>query len=214
MRVDLLKSFAEFLTVRLKTKLPGKEAHLCMVPKIRLTEFTEIPAENKKSAVLLLLYPSGRDVSTVLIQRPVYEGYHSGQIALPGGKFQEEDINIIQTALREAWEEVGIVPGKINIIGLLSELFIPPSNFMLTPVIAFTNERPDFKIEPREVSELIEVTISEFSDKNLKEKEITLHSGRVVETPFYDIHGHVVWGATGMIMREFAILLTEFTGKK
>jgi 8-oxo-dGTP pyrophosphatase MutT (NUDIX family) len=214
MRIDQFKCFTEFLAVRLKKKLPGKEAHLRMVPKIRLTEFTEIPIENKKSAVLLLLYPLGMDVSTVLIQRPVYEGYHSGQIALPGGKFQEEDINVIQTAIREAWEEVGIVPGKINIIGQLSELFIPPSNFMLTPVIAFTNERPDFKIEPHEVSELIEVNISAFSDKNLKEKEITLHSGRVVETPFYDIHGHVVWGATGMIMREFAILLTEFTEKK
>jgi 8-oxo-dGTP pyrophosphatase MutT (NUDIX family) len=153
------------------------------------------------------LYPVGKDIFTVLIRRPVYEGVHSGQIALPGGKYQEADGNLLQTALREANEEVGIIPDKVKIIGPLTDLLIPPSKFLLTPFLAYSSSRPLFHADPNEVAEIIETDIRAISDKNLKEKDITVHGGRVFRTPYYDIQSHVVWGATGMILSEFAELI-------
>jgi 8-oxo-dGTP pyrophosphatase MutT (NUDIX family) len=155
------------------------------------------------------LYPREDALYTVFIKRPEYEGYHSGQISLPGGKFQTEDIDLKQTALREAFEETGIIPEGVTILSALTELFIPPSNFILTPFIGYQMDRPRFIPDAREVAEVIEADIRDFNPNNFHIKDIILHNGRVVKTPYYDIRGHVIWGATGMIMREVEELFRD-----
>jgi len=188
--------------------LPGQPAHLRMIPPHRIPEFNLGNGTGRSAAVLLLLYPCGDGVCCVFIQRPEYDGYHSGQISLPGGKFQKTDRDLTHTALREASEEVGILPEQVKVLGAMTDLFIPPSNFLLTPILGYQLQKPEFVADPREVAEIFETDISSFNTANRKEKDITLHNGKVVRTPFYDIEGRVIWGATAMIMSEFE-LLTE-----
>jgi 8-oxo-dGTP pyrophosphatase MutT (NUDIX family) len=202
--------FINFISKRLEAGLPGRSAHMRMIPKIRLEEFPEYPSEGVRSSVLLLLYPVAGIIYTTLILRPTYNGVHSGQIGLPGGKYEDADADLYQTALREAREEVGIDAEKVSLIGPLSDLFIPPSRFLLTPYLAHTNCRPDFHPDPEEVERIIEVDIFQISDQNLKEKDITLHGGRIIRTPYYDLQGQVVWGATGMILSEFSELMKSY----
>ena len=199
------------LTNELKKALPGKKAHLKMIPASRRGEFEEIRA-GIRSAVLLLLYPNQDSLQTVFIQRPHYDGYHSGQISLPGGKFDPEDGDLLGTALREAKEETYIQKESIEVLGPLSPLYIPPSGFQMTPFLAVAPIRPDFRIDPTEVEGLIEADIDLFNDSNLKEKEILLHDGRSIVMPYYDINGSVIWGATGMVMSEFSMLAEGFLG--
>jgi 8-oxo-dGTP pyrophosphatase MutT (NUDIX family) len=206
------QDFIEYLQTRLQRGLPGRKAHLRMIPNIRKPEFPEYPGNGIKSSVLLLLYPVNESIYTVLIRRPVYDGVHSGQIALPGGKYQDEDMNLRQTALRESKEEVGIDTADVQVIGSLTDLLIPPSRFLLTPFIGYTLQKPVFHADPDEVAEIIEFNIHELSDKNLKEKDIAIHGGKVFRTPYYNIQNHVVWGATGMILAEFSELIKDYIG--
>ena len=202
--------FISYLRKQMQGALPGRNSHLRMIPHIRQAEFPHDPESGIKSSVLLLLYPENGNIFTVLIRRPVYEGVHSGQIALPGGKYKDDDVNLMQTALREAKEEVGIHPGDVEIIGSLTDLLIPPSRFLLTPFLGFSLQKPGFKPNPDEVAEIIEVDIREISDKNLKEKDIAVYGGKIFKTPYYDIHNQVVWGATGMILSEFSELTKKY----
>lgn len=204
--------FIEYLSIKLREALPGQKAHLKMIPPVRIDEFVQHKRNGKRAAVLLLLYPFNNHVYTVLIRRQEYDGVHSGQIAFPGGKYSKTDGDLKTTALREAAEEVGIKTDEVIFLGCLTEFFIPPSRFLLTPFVAYTQTRPRFKAESSEVAEIIETDIREISDKNLKIKEITVHGGRKFLTPYYDIHNHVVWGATGMIFSEFSELIKDYLG--
>jgi 8-oxo-dGTP pyrophosphatase MutT (NUDIX family) len=198
--------FIDCLTNSLRNGLPGKAAHLRMVPHSRYEEFETLPAEGIPSGVILLLYPYRASVYTVLIRRPVYAGAHSGQIGLPGGKFEDGDGHIRNTAIREAAEEIALNPDTLTIIGQLSSFVIPPSRFHLTPFVGYLTNRPVFNPDPEEVAEILEVDIREIADHNLKEKDIAVHGGTIYRTPYYDLNGHVVWGATGMLLAEFSEL--------
>jgi 8-oxo-dGTP pyrophosphatase MutT (NUDIX family) len=206
---DDLPKLTDHLRRCLHGSLPGRTAHLKIIPASRHPEFIEVDA-GIRSAVLLLLYPYQGKISTVFIQRPHYQGYHSGQISLPGGKFDPEDSDLKATALREAWEETNIQDQNVSVLGALTRMYIPPSGFQMTPFLAVSDSRPDFRIETTEVAKLIEADISLFRDVNLKEKEICLHDGRKIVMPYYDINGHVIWGATGMVMSELSSLLASF----
>ncbi len=201
--------FINKINSRLRNSLPGKMAHLRMVPQGRIPEFELNNAGGKRAAVLLLLYPYKNDVYTVLIRRPIYNGHHSGQIALPGGKEHPDDRDIRDTALREAREEVGIIPQDVQILAALTDLFIPPGNFLLTPILAWQSSRPAFKADQREVAEILEVKVRAFNPANIREKEIPLSSGRVFRTPYYDVNGLTVWGATAMIMSELQEIIQD-----
>ena len=159
-----------------------------------------------KSSVLILLYPGQKSGSLLfaLIQRPEYDGVHSGQISLPGGRFEEEDGDLTRTALRESNEEIGIQPEGVEIIGSLSELYIPPSNFMVYPFIGYTNVRPEFVPDKKEVENIIETDLADLlNDKNIKTKEIKIRNGIKITAPCYEIDGNIIWGATAMILSEF-----------
>jgi 8-oxo-dGTP pyrophosphatase MutT (NUDIX family) len=188
----------------LSSPLPGNQAHLKMaVPGRSL--YPDIPDDAKKAAVLILLYERIDRVFVALIKRKFQDSdRHSGQISFPGGKMEASDHYPIQTALREATEEIGITD-DIEILGTLSTLYIPVSNFHVAPVIAWhTAPNPRFKIETSEVAELIEMDLQLILDDSLKNKvDIIIQSSMILhDVPAYDVHGQVIWGATAMILSE------------
>ncbi len=200
--------FIKFLELSLKKPLPGINAQLLIAPKINVNQTLKNNKEHaKKSSILILIYPDAGEIMTVLIQRPKYHGVHSGQISFPGGKFEKCDKNIIQTALREANEEIGINISEVEILGNLSELYIPPSNFIVTPVVAYTNIKPEFKIDKKEVVETIEIKLSELQNKNTVQKKTIEVRGTKMEVPCYFIQEKIIWGATAMIISELLKLL-------
>jgi len=140
----------------------------------------------------------------VFIRRPEYGGVHSGQISFPGGKQEPHDMDLSNTAMRESHEEVGIIPGKVRILGKLSDLYIPPSKFLVSPFLGYSTERPEFKRDPSEVDEVIEIKLSDlFRDQSVHVVKITTGLGVQIKTPAYVVDGTVIWGATAMILSEF-----------
>lgn len=201
MKHDLIRR----LESALKHDLPGRDAQYLMAPSGRAIEELITKENNtpRKSAVLILLYYKGNDLYTVLFQRKDYDGYHSKEISLPGGKYENGDEDLAQTALRETHEEIGVNPDDIRILGELSELYIPVSNYDVFPFIGFLNSKPLFVAEPAEVEEILEVKIKDLiAPKSVKHKEMH-YEDKVISTPYYDINRHHIWGATAMILSEF-----------
>ena len=204
--------FIEQLKSRFLKPLPGESTQFLMAPfsRQRIHQIDPEKYNPQKSAVLILLYPIKNSIYTLLIQRPLYDGVHSGQVAFPGGRFEESDINLKTTALREAFEEVGIPIKEVEIIGQLTDLYIPPSNFLVTPFIGYVNLQPNFISEKKEVEKIIPVDLFSLNDIGIKfEKIITHSSGNNIKTPFYDIDGLTVWGATAMIISELNVIVEE-----
>ncbi|MFH1119205.1 MAG: CoA pyrophosphatase [Bacteroidota bacterium] len=193
--------------------LPGPSAHSKMAPahRDRLIGFTKGQAFARKSAVLILLFPDeAGKMNTTFIKRMEYEGVHSGQIAFPGGKHEDTDTDIIATALREAEEEVGLIKDSIIITGRLSDLFVPPSNFIISPVIAQIPFRPEFIPDDTEVAEIFTVPLDYLCDPvNSGEFDIIVHSGQTIRVPGYSFKEHLIWGATAMILSELLQLVSD-----
>ncbi len=208
----MFNKFVDQLKIRLQKPLPGLPAQLLMAPLAR-KRFEKIDPEKYnpvKSAVLILLFPVGDNVHTLLIQRPVYEGVHSGQVAFPGGKFEEIDIDLKQTAIRETFEEVGVPAKDVEIIGKLTDLFIKVSNFIVSPYIGYVNKQPDFIIDAYEVQKIIPVGLFSLNDSGIKSiKTVSRNNGYKIRTPYYDIDGLTVWGATAMMISELNVVVEE-----
>jgi 8-oxo-dGTP pyrophosphatase MutT (NUDIX family) len=204
--------FVLALEKRLQQNLPGKPAQLKMSSLARIRELIKLAPSHDAvlSSVLILLYPYAGKIRLVLMLRPEYPGVHSGQISLPGGKSEDSDESVVFTALREAQEEIGIDPGSVQIIGRLTEMYIPPSNFIVTPVVGFQTRRPDFHADPKEVARIIEIDLDDLLDKeNIKTKKIKLRPGFALKVPSYFIDGNIIWGATAMILSEFREISKE-----
>jgi 8-oxo-dGTP pyrophosphatase MutT (NUDIX family) len=207
------KIIAEFiydLEQKLTEQLPGKAAQLKLEPPTRRNYNTDPENANAKlSSVLILFFPENGRIKLALIQRPEYDGVHSGQIAFPGGKKEEADKSLMETALRETFEEIGVLPEKVKIIGKLSQLYIPPSNFLVEPFVGFAAEMPDFKADPTEVSEIVIVDLDDLLDESsFQFKEITTR-GFNKEVPCYFVSGKIVWGATSMIISELIDVIKQ-----
>ena len=139
-----------------------------------------------------------------MMLRPEYGGVHSGQVSFPGGRVEKSDTGLVQTALRESNEELGIPQEKVEILGNLTELFIIASNFTVLPVVGSLDFRPEFIPDEREVVEIIETPISNLLDsKVIKERGFEVGAGYSINAPYFDINGHHVWGATAMMLSEF-----------
>ncbi|MDX2301672.1 MAG: CoA pyrophosphatase [Microscillaceae bacterium] len=200
---------AQQLKEKLKEKLPGMDAHIHMAPPQRFVDKKryEPNADTRSGGVLVLIYPQENTLFFPLILRPEDTGVHSGQIALPGGKKDPEDQDIVETALRETWEEIGVKIDRNKVIGQLSPLYIPPSNFLVYPTVAAIDYKPVFNPSLHEVAQLLEIDLSEFvSDDKRNIREISVRYMKA-KVPCYDLAGHVVWGATAMILSEFLTIL-------
>jgi 8-oxo-dGTP pyrophosphatase MutT (NUDIX family) len=210
-------TFVSWLPERLKQPLPGRAAQNRMSSKKRIRELLSVVSSGDEhvAGVLLLLYPDNGKLSTVLMQRPQYDGVHSGQISFPGGKREMHDETILDTALREAKEEIGIQPSNIRLLGTLSTLYIPPSNFLVTPVVGFCARRPDFHLEPSEVESLVEIELDQLIGPGIiQHKEVILGNGLSLEVPSYYIDQKIIWGATAMILSEFLELVREWLSRE
>ncbi|PWK26599.1 NUDIX domain-containing protein [Arcicella aurantiaca] len=201
-------SFIEKLTARLKEPLPGRVAHEKMASESRLKFKMPSPNERtRESAVLILFYPSENQIFLPLILRPEYDGVHGGQMAFPGGRAEKEDENLIRTAMREAQEEIGVRLTDVKVLGQLTKLFIPPSNFYVQPVIGYINHKPDFYPDPREVDKVVEIPLSEITNPQIISRKTLNVRGVEVDAPFYNIQEHTVWGATAMMISELLIII-------
>ncbi len=191
---------------QLRQPLPGREAQLKMSSMRRIQELLNlgIPSHANKSSVLLLVYPYLGSIGIVFILRPEYGGVHGGQISFPGGKREKSDRSPVDTALREASEEIGINKGEIYVGGQLTDLYIPPSNFVVTPVVASTGERPRFVPDPSEVERIVEVSVHDLLDeRNIEKYRFKTGIGITFQAPCYHVSGVRIWGATAMILSEF-----------
>ncbi|MGB0887962.1 MAG: NUDIX hydrolase [Vicingaceae bacterium] len=203
-----MEAFKSYFTEKLKKELPGKAAHIEAAPFRRIDFSAEELMQARSSAVLILFYKKNNEMHIVLIQRPTYDGAHSGQIALPGGKVEKTDKDINYTALREAFEEVGVAIEDVEVITQLTDVYIPVSRFNVTPVVGLINYLPNFKIDNHEVEELIELKLSELVriDK-LEISKIKMTRGGWLETPCFNFNGKIVWGATALILNELRWVL-------
>ncbi len=204
--------FDMFMFDRIRTllqkPLPGRAAHLEMAPESRieslLVETPEQVAHARKAAVLILLYDIAGETRTVLIKRPIYDGVHSGQIAFPGGRYEITDKDLTETALREAEEEIGINRHDVTVLGNLSQLYIPPSDFLILPVVGGMNGIPKFTAQTSEVDGILEIPLHTLFDK--RNRSTTVITGKDYGTfhaPCYTIDGEIIWGATAMVINEF-----------
>lgn len=202
--------------------LPGQtaQAKMAPLPFDPTVDRWQIPANCLEAGVLLLLYPdrgnrtnhsgpiSISNLYLALIRRTEYPGgVHSGQISFPGGQRKGQE-SLQATALRETQEEIGVVPHSLRVVGQLSPLYVPASNFCIYPFVAFSPVHPTFQLDSREVAELIETPLSHLLDPTTC-KEVSRHFQNYGERriPYFDVFGHQVWGATAMMLGEFLVLL-------
>jgi 8-oxo-dGTP pyrophosphatase MutT (NUDIX family) len=195
---------------RLKKPLPGLQAQLKMTPHPRPGHKTykEIGNSCFKAGVLLLLYPWKGRLHLILTKRTEKLSHHQAQISLPGGR-QDTGESLTQTALREAREELGIVPETVRILGMLTPLYIPPSNYCIYPVVSAVAKRPNFSPSPKEVAETIEVPLGHLLETKNRVEEMWTIRGMSVSVPFYAFQEHKIWGATAMVLSEFLELLSD-----
>lgn len=199
------------LVQRLKLTLPSALAHDTMraipVGPLRPKFKTDVPP--RPGSVLILLYEEDGEVKFPLIRRPDYPGAHGGQISLPGGKTEPGE-DSVQTALREAHEEIGIIPRDISVLGRLSEFHVIPSNFMITPVVATIPYRPVFVPDAYEVAKILNGTITALiKDDAVVITEIEAAGQYRMQAPHFKIEDEIVWGATAMMLNEFRVILRE-----
>lgn len=200
------------LRARLLSPLPGDSAHAPMraLPIGDITPRFDHSLPPKPGGVLVLLYEDGTgSIRFPLIKRQEYVGAHSGQVSLPGGKAEQGE-DPIATALRECEEEIGVDRNSLIVLGRLTNFFVIPSNFIITPVIAISESVPGFRPDPYEVARVLTYSLDELlKDDAIKHKEIVAAGKFRLMAPHFDIDGDIVWGATAMMLNEFRTVLKE-----
>ena len=195
--------FYDRMETCLKKPLPGLSAQLDMapIPRPGTVAFPEKEENSIPAGVLVLFFPKSDAVALALTQRSDKLPIHQAQISFPGGR-QEANESLEKTALREAEEELGISTGGCRILGTLTPLYIPPTNFCIHPTVAGMILRPEFLPSEFEVSEVLEFPLTSLLDKSTVQRELWTIRGAPVDVPFFSFHGHKIWGATAMVLAE------------
>ncbi|CAN0257683.1 unnamed protein product [Phaeothamnion confervicola] len=207
----LLQELIKELDKRLKDPLPGATAHELLRARPVSGQFPDFGHKlpPKPGSVLILLYEENGVIKLPLTRRATYKGAHSAQISFPGGKAEAGE-NAVQTALREAEEEIGIHPADVTVIGQLTNFDVIPSNFLVTPIVGALNYVPAFKPDPREVDKIIYAELTDLiRDDAVYEEEILAAGLYPMIAPHFLIENEIVWGATAMMLNEFRIIVRE-----
>lgn len=202
----LFQDFLKYVPKIEKEKLLAESAHAKMAPLERVSFLKEENYKDKnprKAAVLMLFYPKQHETHLALIVRNSYPGVHSSQIGFPGGKVEDIDKDLQETALRETHEEVGVAPEKVQIIKPFSQIYIPPSNFLVAPFMGISSEELKFIPDLDEVKRVLEFPLRLFLDDNsITKVKMTTSYATDIEVPAFMVDKYVVWGATAMMMSE------------
>ena len=204
-------SFINDLREHLRQPLPGHSAHDLMraEPIGHWRPKLDHKTPPRPGAVLILLYPEDGIVKFPLIRRATYAGAHSGQISLPGGKAEAGE-TIIETALREAEEEIGLDRSQAEVLGVLTEFFVIASNFTVTPIVAAMRGPIVFKPDPHETAGIIYGDLFDLlREEAVLKKEILAAGQYRMMAPHFEIEGEVVWGATAMMLNELRVILKD-----
>lgn len=191
--------------------LPGIEAHKDVLPSSRKTiNPQEIDRSiYRSSSVAVIFFEEGQSLKSLLIERAVYNGTHSGQMGFPGGKVEKEDKNLLHTAMRECLEETNVLLNEESLVGELTEVIIPVSKFIVQPYAFYLDQRPNFSPDPTEVQRIVTFDVHELLKNDaLKYTDIRTRSNLVMKkVPYFDIQECVVWGATALILSEVRLLI-------
>ncbi len=193
------------IKTNLQATLPGKTAQDKMSHAIR-KHATNLPEDARTACVLALLYPKNEQWHIAFIERQSShpDDKHGGQISFPGGMQESTDPSLEYTALREAFEEIGVPMEAVKVLGPTTPLYIPVSNFQVFPFIGYVETTPTFQPQPSEVRSILEVPIKDFSKpETLKTRDMKISKNMTLKkVPYYDVEDHVLWGATAMMLRE------------
>lgn len=209
----MIPNLAQRLQAALSRPLPGLDAQLRMAPTPRVGwDPLKVPEGTRDGAALVLVYPHNDAYHLPLTVRGAELRNHTGQVSLPGGRVDDGE-SIEAAALREAEEEIGVARGSVLVLGRLTPLHIPVSNFLLHPVVGFVPARPVFNRAEWEVARIIEPALAQLSDPAAARREFrnrtTAGETVQIDVPFFDIDGEKVWGATAMVLAEFCAILPD-----
>ena len=202
---------ADRIEAALRRPLPGRSAQICMAPVPRPLDPPTPAHQPRRAGVLLLLYVAEEkgELCLVLTRRTDNVADHKGQISLPGGAVDPGDPSTAHTALRETCEEIGVCEDDVRLLGGLTPVYVQPSDFCIEPHVAYLSHRPTFELQPDEVAEVLEVPVSHFLGDGNKAAEDWLLQDPPMRVPYFDVFGHKVWGATAMVLAEFAAIVSD-----
>lgn len=205
-----MADFIEKLGSKLTEPLPGLEAHLKMAHFVR-RYYTQAPPQARQAGVMAVFIPKRDEWHLVLIERhPNDRDHHGGQVSFPGGKFEESDTSMLHTALRETEEEIGIALETVKVLGKLSDLYIPVSNFQVHPFVGYLEQLPSgYRMQDGEVSNVLEIPFSHFQSENFRKyTDIQVSQQlKLKNVPYFDVEGRVLWGATAMMISELVEIM-------
>ncbi len=200
-----MKDLVEKIKNALKENLPGRQVQFEMTNIYRELNYV-VPEDARRAGVMLLLFPIDEKMHVAFIQRTAKNPNdpHSGQVSFPGGKFELEDESLLACALREANEEVGVLPSEIEVLGALTQLYIPISNFNVYPFVGFLPEKPTFILQESEVKSVLVLPVEHFlNPENKGTTDITVKTFTMKNVPYFQAQELKIWGATSMILNEF-----------
>lgn len=204
--------FIDELRFKLAQPLPGLSAQMKMAPPIRTADM-KAPDDVRLGGVMILIYEIDKKWNTLLIRRTEDGNTHSGQISFPGGKKDHNDQDLISTALRECEEEINVKRNDIEILGTLSPIYIPPSNFLVTPAVGYVKHLQSYKAAEFEVQEIIQTPLELLFWHKTKSTRIVKRSDNKeqdMETPVYRLADDIIiWGATAMMISELESLILQ-----
>lgn len=191
--------------------LPGEAAHLPMLPLNRpLSSVALLDQKDYRfSAVACILYQDDQGLKIILIERPTYDGAHSGQVAFPGGKMEKDDVTDEFTARRECFEEIGIQLKDVHYIGKLTDVFIPISGFIMHPHLYYLDVLPTMIPDAREVEQILTLNVRDFQSQAFRERrDLPTQQGFILKNvPGFHLNEHFIWGATALVLNELCELL-------